>query len=53
VSSPQIGEVISDVLHDVLQDWQMDKKVSTISLDNCTTNDNLMGAMQDKLLKVA
>jgi hypothetical protein len=27
----------------------MEKKVSTVTLDNYTTNDNLMGAMQDKL----
>jgi hypothetical protein len=43
------SEVISDVLHDVLQNWQMEKKVSTMTLDNCTTNGNLMGAMKDKL----
>jgi hypothetical protein len=49
VPAPHTGEVISDVLHDVLQDWQMEKKVSTMPLENCTTNDNLMGAMQDKL----
>jgi hypothetical protein len=49
VPAPHIGEVISDVLHEVLQDWQIDKKVSTVTLDNCTTNDSLMGAMQDKL----
>jgi hypothetical protein len=49
VPAPHTGEVISDVLHDVLQDWQLEKKVSTVTLDNCTTNDNLMGAMQDKL----
>jgi hypothetical protein len=43
------GEVISDVLHVVLQDWQMEKKVSMVTLDNCTINGNLMGAMKDKL----
>jgi hypothetical protein len=49
VPAPHTGEVIGDVLHEVLQDWQIDKKVSTVTLDNCTTNDSLMGAMQDKL----
>jgi hypothetical protein len=49
VLAPHTGEVISDVLHDVLQDWQMEKKVSTVTLDNCITNDNLMCAMKDKL----
>jgi hypothetical protein len=36
-------------MSDVLQDWQIEKKVSMVTLDNCTTNDNLMGAMKDKL----
>jgi hypothetical protein len=49
VPAPHTSEVISDVLHDVLQDWQMKKKVSTVTLDNCITNDNLMCAMKDKL----
>jgi hypothetical protein len=48
VPSPHNGEVISDLLHEVLQDWQIEK-VSTVTLDNCTTNDNLMGCMQDKM----
>lgn len=46
---PHTGEVISDVLYEVLQDLQIEKKVSTVTLDNCTTNDNLMSYMQDKL----
>jgi hypothetical protein len=49
VPAPHTGEVTSDVLHHVLQDWQMEKKVSTVTLDNYTTNDILMGDMQDKL----
>ena len=47
--APHIGEIISDVLYEVLQDWQIEKKVSTMTLHNCTTNDNLMCCMQDKL----
>jgi hypothetical protein len=49
VPAPHTGEIISDVLYEVLQDWQIEKKVSTVTLDNCTTNDNLMCCMQDKL----
>jgi hypothetical protein len=49
VLAPHTEEVISDVLHEILQDWQIEKKVSTVTLDNCTTNDNLMGCMQDKM----
>jgi hypothetical protein len=44
-----MAEVISDVLRDVLMDWHIEKKVSTITLDNCSTNDNLMDQMQDKM----
>ena len=46
---PHTAEVISDVLHDVLLDWRIERKVSTVTLDNCTTNDNLMDKMQDKM----
>jgi hypothetical protein len=49
VPTPHTGEVISDVLYEVLQDWQIEKKVSTVTIDNCTTNDHLMGCMQDKM----
>jgi hypothetical protein len=49
VPAPHTDEIISDVLYEVLQDWQIQKKVSTVTLDNCTTNDNLMCSMQDKL----
>jgi hypothetical protein len=49
VPASHTGEVTSDVLHHVLQDWQMEKKVSMVTLDNYTTNDILMGDMQDKL----
>jgi hypothetical protein len=30
-------------------DWHTEKKVSTITLDNCSTNDNLVDQMQDKM----
>ena len=46
---PHTAEVISDVLHDVLLDWRIERKVSTVTLDNCTTNGNLMEKMQDKM----
>jgi hypothetical protein len=49
VPTPHTGKIISDVLYEVLQDWQIEKKVLTMTLDNCTTNDNLICSMQDKL----
>ncbi|WVZ95396.1 hypothetical protein U9M48_041165, partial [Paspalum notatum var. saurae] len=42
VPHPHNAEVISEVLHDILCDWRIKKKVSTITLDNCSTNDNVM-----------
>jgi hypothetical protein len=49
VPHPHTTEVISEVLHDVLLDWRIEKKVSMITLDNCSTNDNVMKEMQDKM----
>jgi hypothetical protein len=49
VPHPHTAEVISEVLHDVLLDWCIKKKVSTITPDNCSTNDNVMKEMQDKM----
>jgi hypothetical protein len=47
--TPHTGEVISDVLYEVLQYWQIQKKISTVTLNNCSSNDTLMNTMQDKL----
>ncbi|KAL6606757.1 hypothetical protein ACP70R_042410 [Stipagrostis hirtigluma subsp. patula] len=39
----------SEVLHEVLMDWRIEKKVSTVMLDNCSTNDNVMKELKDKM----
>ena len=39
VPSPHTHDVIGDELYEPLVDWNLDEKVSTITLDNCTTND--------------
>ncbi|KAF0908794.1 hypothetical protein E2562_028596 [Oryza meyeriana var. granulata] len=49
VPHPHTAEVISEVLHDILMDWHIEKKVSTVTLDNCSTNDNAMKELQDKM----
>ncbi|CAO2174338.1 unnamed protein product [Urochloa humidicola] len=49
VPAPHTAEVIADVLHEVLVDCHLERKVSTITLDNCSTNDSMMLKMQDKL----
>jgi len=45
VSAPHTAEVITDVLHDVLLDWHIERNLSTITLGNCSINDNLMKNM--------
>ena len=49
VPAPHTGDLISEILHEVLSDWNLDRRLSTITLDNYSTNDNLMGKMKDKL----
>jgi len=49
VPAPHTGEVISDVLQEVLTEWHITMKLSTVSIDNCTTNDNLMDKIPNKL----
>ena len=42
-------EVLSDVLMDFLLDWNMDRKVSTITVDNCSSNDRMINILVEKL----
>ncbi|XP_057740251.1 zinc finger BED domain-containing protein DAYSLEEPER-like [Arachis stenosperma] len=46
VPAPHSNEVLSNALMKVLLEWNLDRKLSTITLDNCSTND----AMIDVLL---
>ena len=45
VPAPHTTDVITDVLHEVLLDWHIERNLSTITLDNCSVNDNLMKNM--------
>jgi hypothetical protein len=53
VPAPHTAEVITDVLHEVLLDWHIERNLSTITLDNCSTNDsvmkNMIGSNNDQL----
>jgi hypothetical protein len=49
VAHPHTTEIIAEVLHEVLLDWWIEKKVSTVTLDNCSTNDNVMKELKDKM----
>ncbi|KAL6327845.1 hypothetical protein AAG906_026519 [Vitis piasezkii] len=49
VPSPHTKEVLLDVLMDFLLDWNMDRKVSTITMDNCSSNDGMINILVEKL----
>ena len=38
-----------EVLSDVLLDWNMDRKLSTITVDNCSSNDGMIDILLEKL----
>ena len=38
-----------EVLSDVLLDWNMDRKLSTITMDNCSSNDDMIDILSEKL----
>ena len=43
--------VISSVL-DTLLEWNIDKKLTTVIMDNCSTNDAIIKIILDKLQRV-
>lgn len=49
VPAPHISDRLCNVLTDCLMDWNIDTKLSTITLDNCTTNDAMIDKIKDKL----
>ncbi|XP_022883127.1 zinc finger BED domain-containing protein RICESLEEPER 2-like [Olea europaea var. sylvestris] len=49
VPCPHTAESLSTVLMDCLFDWNIDQKLSTLTVDNCTTNDAMINIMLDKL----
>jgi len=46
VPVPHTSQVLAELLVECLMDWNLDRKVSTLTVDNCTTN----GAMIDRIL---
>ncbi|KAJ7971888.1 zinc finger BED domain-containing protein RICESLEEPER 2-like [Quillaja saponaria] len=49
VPCPHANEVLCDVLVDCIIDWNIDKNISTITLDNCSTNDALIDTLKSNL----
>ncbi|XP_042386507.1 zinc finger BED domain-containing protein RICESLEEPER 2-like [Zingiber officinale] len=49
VSCPHTAEVLANALVDCLLNWNLDRKLSTLTVDNCTTNDAMIELILDKL----
>jgi hypothetical protein len=49
VECPHTAEALSKVMVECMMDWNIDRKLSTITLDNCSTNDCLAGMLLNKL----
>jgi len=49
VPCPHTAEVICDALLKCLQSWNLDCRVSTVTLDNCSVNDSMIGLMESRL----
>ena len=47
--SPHTKEVLSSVLLDTLLEWNIDRKLSIVTMDNCSTNDAVIKIILDKL----
>ncbi|CAN1336549.1 Zinc finger BED domain-containing protein RICESLEEPER 2, partial [Linum perenne] len=49
VPCPHTSEALATAIHKVLFEWNLDRKLSTVTLDNCSTNDLLIDLLKDKL----
>ncbi|XP_012575080.1 zinc finger BED domain-containing protein RICESLEEPER 2-like [Cicer arietinum] len=49
VPAPHTSERLCNALVECLMDWNIDTKLSTITLDNCSTNDAMIEKIKDKL----
>ncbi|WVZ73452.1 hypothetical protein U9M48_021756 [Paspalum notatum var. saurae] len=51
VSAPHTAEIICEELYEALVDWNLDEKMSTLTLDNCSTNDKVITELVKKIGK--
>ncbi|KAL4596310.1 hypothetical protein ACB092_12G155100 [Castanea dentata] len=49
VSSSHTKDFLADVLVDCFLEWNIDRKLSTITVDNCSTNDAMIRLLLNKL----
>ncbi|KAG8368977.1 hypothetical protein BUALT_Bualt15G0102300 [Buddleja alternifolia] len=48
VPTPHTADVLCDLVANALMDWNIDRKVSTITVDNCRTNDAMLRRLLDR-----
>ena len=49
VPSPRTKDVLAEVLVDCFLEWNINRKLSTITVDNCSTNDVMIRLLLNKL----
>ena len=49
--APHTTEVISEELYEALVEWNIDEKISTLTLGNCPTNDKVIPELLKKIGK--
>ena len=48
MSCPHTTEVLCNVLMDTFLEWNIDRKLSTLTVDNCSTNDAMISLLLEK-----
>jgi hypothetical protein len=51
VPAPHTAEVICEELYEALVGWNIDERISTLTLDNCTANDKVIPDLINKIGK--
>ena len=51
VPAPHTADVIAEQLHESLVEWNIDEKLMTVTVDNCTTNDKAIENIVEKIGK--
>ncbi|CAN0881602.1 Putative AC transposase [Linum grandiflorum] len=49
IPAPYTGDKLTKRLYDCLLDWNIDGKLSSITLDNSTTNDSMITLLKNKM----
>ncbi|TXG73028.1 hypothetical protein EZV62_001607 [Acer yangbiense] len=49
VPCPHTAETLCEALNDCLMDWNIDRKLSSITVDNCSTNKQMIPSLLEKL----